>query len=172
MFQLSRVAYQSLSRGLATGRVKVPRINNFNNTLKELKGDVKNVSTELKGDVKNVSKKLSEVETELKSDVKNVSKKLSEVETELKGEIKGVQEDVKGLSKKLSENSKKLNEIGTKLDMHVKYLPVQTTGYVCGALVGGTSFLTAIGWGFTLEKKDSAESVGWVRNLPKSVPKK
>ncbi|CAB5322487.1 uncharacterized protein OCT59_007582 [Rhizophagus irregularis] len=143
MFQLSRVAYQSLSRGLATGRVKVPRINNFNNTLKELKGDVK-----------------------------NVSKKLSEVETELKGEIKGVQEDVKGLSKKLSENSKKLNEIGTKLDMHVKYLPVQTTGYVCGALVGGTSFLTAIGWGFTLEKKDSAESVGWVRNLPKSVPKK
>lgn len=72
----------------------------------------------------------------------------------------------------MSENSKKLNEIGTKLDMHVKYLPVQTTGYVCGALVGGTSFLTAIGWGFTLEKKDSAESVGWVRNLPKSVPKK
>ncbi|CAB4410313.1 unnamed protein product [Rhizophagus irregularis] len=88
MFQLSRVAYQSLSHGLATGRVKVPQISKFNNTLKE---------------------------------------------------------DVKGLSKELSED------------------------------IGGTSLLTAIGWGFTLrpiEKKDSAESVGWVRNLPKSVPKK
>ncbi|PKY57935.1 hypothetical protein RhiirA4_429356 [Rhizophagus irregularis] len=49
MFQLSRVAYQSLSHGLATGRVKVPQISKFNNTLKE---DVKGLSKELSEDSK------------------------------------------------------------------------------------------------------------------------
>lgn len=82
---------------------------------------------------------MSGVETKVQEEVKNVSKKLSEVETK-------VQEDVKNVSKQLSEHSMKLNEIRTKIDMHIKYFPLQIAGYVSGALVCETTLLTAVGW--------------------------
>ncbi|RIA92487.1 hypothetical protein C1645_736303 [Glomus cerebriforme] len=85
MFQLSNVARRSFSRGLITGRVKISQISKFNNSLKELKDDVKNVS-----------KKLNEIETKVQEDGKKVSKKLNEIETK-------VQEDGKKVSKKLDE---------------------------------------------------------------------
>ena len=83
--------------------------------------------------------KLNNSFQELKGDIKNVNKKLSEIGT------------------KVQEDSKKLNEIGTKFEMHVKYFPLQTTGIVCGALLGGTSLLTAIGWGFQLKPIERSE---------------
>ncbi|GES87337.1 tetratricopeptide repeat protein [Rhizophagus clarus] len=154
MFQLSNVARQILSRGLATGRVRVSQFSKFNNTLKELKGDVKNVSkklneieTKVQEDVKGVSKKLSEIETKVQEDVKGVSKKLSEIETKVQEDVKGVSKKLSEIETKVQEDGKKLNDIGTKLDMHVKYFPVQTASYVCGSLIGGTTLLTAIGWG-------------------------
>ncbi|GBB92531.1 hypothetical protein RclHR1_02020013 [Rhizophagus clarus] len=163
MFQLSNVARQILSRGLATGRVRVSQFSKFNNTLKELKGDVKNVSkklneieTKVQEDVKGVTtgrvrvsqfSKFNNTLKELKGDVKNVSKKLNEIETKVQEDVKGVSKKLSEIETKVQEDGKKLNDIGTKLDMHVKYFPVQTASYVCGSLIGGTTLLTAIGWG-------------------------